>query len=39
MRSERGLKVLVGAQPAQPEAVVQSYLDGNLTLGQNICDH
>ena len=37
--TDRGLKVLVGAQPAKPEAVVQAYLDGDLTLGQNICDH
>jgi len=29
----------VGATPAAPEDVVKSYLAGDLTLGQNICDH
>ncbi|MBU1001006.1 MAG: P-loop NTPase [Proteobacteria bacterium] len=37
--TERGLKVLVGASPAPAEDVVKSYLAGDLTLGQNICDH
>ncbi|WP_461211162.1 iron-sulfur cluster carrier protein MrpORP [Desulfocurvus sp. DL9XJH121] len=37
--TERGLKVLVGAQPGTPEEVVKAYLDGDLMLGQNICDH
>lgn len=37
--TEAGVKVLVGAKPAPAKEVVESYLKGDLTLGQNICDH
>lgn len=37
--TDRGLTVLVGATPAPAEDVVKAYLAGDLTLGQNICDH
>jgi ATP-binding protein involved in chromosome partitioning len=34
-----GIEVLVGAPGAPPEAIVQSYLDGSLQPGDNLCDH
>jgi predicted Fe-Mo cluster-binding NifX family protein len=37
--TENGIKVVVGAQPGDPEEIVKTYLDGKLTVGQNICDH
>ena len=36
---EQGVRVLVGAPSDAPEAIVAAYLDGNLALGGNICDH
>lgn len=34
-----GVQVIVGAQAAPPDEVIQAYLDGTLVTGQNICDH
>jgi predicted Fe-Mo cluster-binding NifX family protein len=35
----QGIEVVVGAPPDRPEAVVQSYLEGKLTVAANPCDH
>jgi ATP-binding protein involved in chromosome partitioning len=37
--TESGIKVVVGAQPADPESVVMAYLNGTLETGDNVCDH
>ncbi len=37
--TQMGIDVLVGAPPIEPETLVQSWLDGTLTLGGNVCDH
>ncbi len=37
--AEAGVKVIVGAQSAQPESVVRDYLSGSLVTGANVCDH
>jgi Mrp family chromosome partitioning ATPase/predicted Fe-Mo cluster-binding NifX family protein len=37
--AERGIQVIVGAAPGEPEAIVRSHLDGVLVTGQNVCDH
>ena len=37
--AEAGVKVVVGAQPDDPEKVVMSYLNGDLQTGDNVCDH
>ncbi len=37
--NEQGIRVVVGATENQPESIVQAYLDGDLTLGENPCDH
>ncbi len=37
--SEQGIRVVVGATEHQPESIVQAYLDGDLTLAENPCDH
>ena len=37
--AEHGIKVLVGAPLESPEEIVRSYLDGDLKLGENVCDH
>ncbi|NJB66549.1 Mrp family chromosome partitioning ATPase/predicted Fe-Mo cluster-binding NifX family protein [Desulfobaculum xiamenense] len=37
--TESGIKVVVGAQGGDPETIVNAYLAGQLTVGQNICDH
>ena len=37
--SQSGVKVVVGAPAQDPMGVVQSYLDGTLKTGANICDH
>jgi predicted Fe-Mo cluster-binding NifX family protein len=34
-----GMEVIVGAPSAPPEEVIQSYLNGTLTAGDNLCDH
>ena len=36
---QMGIEVLVGAPPENPEHLVRSWLDGNLSLGPNVCDH
>jgi len=36
---EKGIQVIVGAAPADPETIIRNYLDGILTTGQNVCDH
>lgn len=37
--AERGIQVIVGATPSDPETIVKSYLAGTLVTGQNVCDH
>jgi len=37
--SERGIQVIVGAAPGDPETIVRNYLDDILVTGQNVCDH
>lgn len=34
-----GIKVIVGAYPATPKKLVEDYLNDNLNLGHNVCDH
>lgn len=34
-----GIEVMVGAQVDTPQRVAESYLDGSLQTGANICDH
>lgn len=36
---QHGIKVVLGAPEDDPEQVVLSYLEGNLAIGENICDH
>ncbi|SMC16473.1 Chromosome partitioning ATPase, Mrp family, contains Fe-S cluster [Desulfacinum hydrothermale DSM 13146] len=36
---ERGVQVLTGAPALDPETLVNSYLQGNLVTGANVCDH
>ncbi|MBN1376397.1 MAG: NifB/NifX family molybdenum-iron cluster-binding protein [Dehalococcoidia bacterium] len=36
---QNGINVLLGAPEADPEKVVIDYLNGNLVLGDNRCDH
>lgn len=37
--AKSGVKVIVGAQPADPESVIMAYLGGTLETGENVCDH
>jgi ATP-binding protein involved in chromosome partitioning len=37
--AERGIHVIVGATPGEPEAIIRHHLDGVLVTGQNVCDH
>ena len=37
--AEQGIEVVVGAPSESPEGIVRSYLDGDLKVGENICDH
>jgi len=37
--SQKGIRVMVGAPPEAPEAVVAAWLEGSLRLGSNLCDH
>ena len=37
--AENGIKVVVGAPAAAPEALVRAYLEGSLKTGTNVCDH
>jgi predicted Fe-Mo cluster-binding NifX family protein len=34
-----GIEVVVGAPSESPESVVQTYIDGRLQPGENLCDH
>jgi Mrp family chromosome partitioning ATPase/predicted Fe-Mo cluster-binding NifX family protein len=37
--AENGIEVIVGAPFEKPESVVEAFLAGTLTTGENICDH
>lgn len=37
--AQNGIQVVVGAPRAQPEAVVQAFLEGTLVCGINGCNH
>jgi len=37
--TENGIKVVVGVRGGKPEDVVKAYLQGGLSVGENICDH
>ena len=37
--AQHGIQVIVGAPSELPEDLVLSYLKGNLTTGENACDH
>ncbi len=37
--AEHGIQVVIGAKRGTPEDIVKNYLEGNLELGQNVCDH
>jgi ATP-binding protein involved in chromosome partitioning len=37
--ADQGIKVFVGAATDDPHHVVEAYLNGNLALGDNLCDH
>ena len=34
-----GIKVITGAPESEPEALVTSYLEDRLVIGENVCDH
>ena len=36
---ERGIRVLTGAPPDDPQNLVRRYLEGTLECGANVCDH
>jgi predicted Fe-Mo cluster-binding NifX family protein len=36
---QAGIEVVVGAPSSSPKEIAQSYLDGTLKMGQNVCDH
>ena len=37
--SREGIQVIFGTSAADPEELVKGYLEGNLTAGDNACDH
>jgi len=37
--TENGIKVIVGASVDTPENLVNSFLQGTLKTGDNVCDH
>jgi ATP-binding protein involved in chromosome partitioning len=37
--TERGIQVVVGAPAEEPGKLVELYLAGQLTSGDNVCDH
>ena len=37
--AERGISVAIGAPTGEPEALIESYMNDTLELGDNICDH
>jgi len=36
---QAGVNVITGAPPSDPEQLVNAYLNGTLTTGDNVCDH
>ena len=36
---QNNIKVIIGTLESDPEKAVQSYLNGKLDIGDNICDH
>ncbi len=34
-----GIKVIIGSPSGKPEEIVLQYLNGNLQIGENVCDH
>ncbi|MDL1980176.1 MAG: P-loop NTPase [Deltaproteobacteria bacterium] len=37
--NEQNIKVVTGAQPLEPEELINSYLNNALVTGNNLCDH
>ena len=37
--TQNGIEVVVGAPALAPQEVVESYLNGTLEVGSNVCDH
>ena len=37
--NENNIKVITGAPTLEPESLVNSYLNGTLITGGNVCDH
>jgi predicted Fe-Mo cluster-binding NifX family protein len=37
--AQSDIEVVVGAESLPPEDVVKRYLDGTLSVGDNLCDH
>ena len=37
--NEQNIKVVTGAQPLEPEELINSYLNNTLVTGNNLCDH
>ena len=37
--AQNGIEVLIGAPSEDPEELVRSWMNGTLTLGDNVCDH
>jgi predicted Fe-Mo cluster-binding NifX family protein len=37
--TEFGIQVIVGASSEKPQTVVEAWLNGTLSTGQNVCDH
>ncbi|MDL2122374.1 MAG: P-loop NTPase [Deltaproteobacteria bacterium] len=37
--NEQDIKVVTGAQPLEPEELINSYLNNTLLTGNNLCDH
>ena len=37
--AQRGIQVITGAPPLDPETLIRQYLTDSLTPGPNVCDH
>lgn len=37
--NQYGIEVITGAEPKEPQALVNEYLSGSLVTGDNACDH
>ncbi|MCP4574587.1 MAG: ATPase [bacterium] len=37
--AQHGIQVVIGAPSEEPAAVAQSFLEGSLRTGENLCDH